>query len=101
MVGRGRPRKRAPPPPSKSTLLSIDEDNTVYLKETDVLKPVSPRVHSDDWPCFLLTDVTVYHPSGAMANLLHVDLEGPFLMRGRLEIDKDQEEYRQSACIYP
>ena len=94
MVGRGRPRKRAPPPPSKSTLLSIDEDNTVYLKETDVLKPVSPRVHSDDWPCFLINEATVYHPNGSIANLLHVSLDGPFIVRGLLIVEKDRQQFR-------
>lgn len=91
MVGRGRPRKRAP---SVSTVATIDDSSIRYLRESVVLKPVSPRAHADDWPCFLLSDATVYHRNGSMANLLHVDLEGPFIVRGRLEVERDLEKYR-------
>ncbi|KAI1765968.1 hypothetical protein GGR53DRAFT_243372 [Hypoxylon sp. FL1150] len=87
MVGR---RRRAP---STSTVATIDQAAIQFYKEDSVLKPASARLHSDDWPCFLLADATVYHPNGTLANLLHVDLEGPFIMRGRLEIEKDQERY--------
>ncbi|KAJ8108723.1 hypothetical protein ONZ43_g6340 [Nemania bipapillata] len=64
-----------------------------HYKETSVLKPVSPSTHSDDWPCFLLSDATVHHRDGSLANQLHVDLEGPFVVRGKLELEKDNERY--------
>ncbi|KAL7625081.1 hypothetical protein AAE478_004295 [Parahypoxylon ruwenzoriense] len=85
----GRRRRAA----SNSTVSTIDGTAIQYYKEDSVLKPVSARVHTDDWPCFLLTDATVYHRDGTMANLLHVDLEGPFIVRGRVEIEKDQEKF--------
>ncbi|KAI1776349.1 hypothetical protein F4818DRAFT_413840 [Hypoxylon cercidicola] len=87
MVGR---RRRAP---SNSTVATIDEAAIQFYKEESVLKPASAQVHTDDWPCFLLADATVYHQNGTLANLLHVDLEGPFITRGRLEVEKDQERY--------
>ncbi|RYP77123.1 hypothetical protein DL771_001413 [Monosporascus sp. 5C6A] len=87
----GRPRKQRAP--SVSTVATVDDSAIRYLRESTVLKPVPARAHTDDWPCFLLADATVYHRNGSMANLLHVDLEGPFIVRGRLEVEKDQERY--------
>ncbi|KAI1074140.1 hypothetical protein F5B20DRAFT_564693 [Whalleya microplaca] len=85
----GRRRRAA----STSTVATVDEATTVYYKESTVLKPVSSRIHPDDWPCFLLADAIVYHRDGTLANLLHVDLEGPFIVRGRVEIEKDQDRF--------
>ncbi|KAI1415230.1 hypothetical protein F5Y13DRAFT_157007 [Hypoxylon sp. FL1857] len=93
MVGR---RRRAP---SNSTVATVDEAAIQYYKEESVLKPVSNRAHTDDWPCFLLTDATIYHKDGTLANLLHVDLEGPLIVRGKLEIEKDQERFLVSRNI--
>ncbi|RYP91446.1 hypothetical protein DL770_002385 [Monosporascus sp. CRB-9-2] len=87
----GRPRKQRAP--SVSTVATVDDNAIRYLRESTVLKPVPASAHTDDWPCFLLADATVYHRNGSMANLLHVDLEGPLIVRGRLEVDKDQERY--------
>ncbi|KAI0011217.1 hypothetical protein F4779DRAFT_574754 [Xylariaceae sp. FL0662B] len=85
----GRRRRAA----SASTVATVDESTIIYYKESAVLKPVSTRVHPDDWPCFLLADATVYHRDGTLANLLHVDLEGPFIVRGRVEIERDQDRF--------
>ncbi|KAI2470856.1 hypothetical protein F4781DRAFT_160032 [Annulohypoxylon bovei var. microspora] len=87
MAGR---RRRAP---SNSTVATIDEAAIQYYQEETVLKPASSRAHPDDWPCFLLVDATIYHRNGTLANLLHVDLEGPLIVRGRVEIEKDQERF--------
>ncbi|OTB07771.1 hypothetical protein M426DRAFT_317664 [Hypoxylon sp. CI-4A] len=87
MVGR---RRRAP---SNSTVATIDDSTMQYYKEDSVLKTASSKSHSDDWPCFLLTDATIYHKDGTLANLLHVDLEGPLIVRGQLQIEKDQERF--------
>ncbi|KAK7757188.1 hypothetical protein SLS62_000737 [Diatrype stigma] len=89
MVGRGRPRKRAP---SVSTVATIDDSSIRCLRESVVLKPVSPRAHADDWPCFLLSDATVYHRNGSMANLLHVDLEGPFIIESSTSFSIGQKD---------
>ncbi|KAI0592845.1 hypothetical protein F4775DRAFT_580589 [Biscogniauxia sp. FL1348] len=87
MVGR---RRRGV---SISTVATVDEDAIRFYEENTILKPVSPRAHPDDWPCFLLVDATVYHRDGTIANLLHVDLEGPFIIRGRVEVEKDQDRF--------
>ncbi|RYP24470.1 hypothetical protein DL765_000490 [Monosporascus sp. GIB2] len=87
----GRPRKQRAP--SVSTVATVDDNVIRYLRESTVLKPAPASAHTDDWPCFLLADATVYHRNGSLANLLHVDLEGPFIVRGRLEVEKDQEGY--------
>ncbi|KAK6951854.1 hypothetical protein Daesc_006379 [Daldinia eschscholtzii] len=76
-----------------STVKTVDETALEYYREDSILKPVSARTHTDDWPCFLLTSATVFHKDGTLANLLHVDLEGPFIVRGKLEIEKDQEKF--------
>ncbi|KAI1098957.1 hypothetical protein F4804DRAFT_323410 [Jackrogersella minutella] len=76
---------------SNSTVATVDETSIQYYKEESVLKTASSRAHTDDWPCFLLADATLYHKDGTLANLLHVDLEGPLIVRGRVEIEKDQE----------
>ncbi|OTA67427.1 hypothetical protein K449DRAFT_390146 [Hypoxylon sp. EC38] len=93
MVGR---RRRAP---SNSTVATVDEAAIQYYKEDSILKPASSRAHPDDWPCFLLTDATIYHKDGTLANLLHVDLEGPLIVRGKVEIEKDQEKFLVSRQI--
>ncbi|KXJ92764.1 hypothetical protein Micbo1qcDRAFT_232469 [Microdochium bolleyi] len=81
-------RKRAL---SNSTVATVDEATVPYFRESSVLKKVPPAVHNDDWPCFLLLDATIYDKHGQMASQLDVDLEGPFVIRGRLALDKDQE----------
>jgi hypothetical protein len=88
MAGR---RRRAT---STSTVATVDQVAVRHYKEASVLKPVSANTHTDDWPCFLLSDAAVYRRDGTLVNQLHVDLEGPFVIRGRLEIEKDNERYR-------
>ncbi|KAI1501095.1 hypothetical protein F5X99DRAFT_212655 [Biscogniauxia marginata] len=78
---------------SASTVATVDENVIIFYKENTILKPVSRRAHTDDWPCFLLADATVHHRDGTLANLLHVDLEGPFIIRGRVEVEKDQKRF--------
>ncbi|KAJ3561578.1 hypothetical protein NPX13_g8891 [Xylaria arbuscula] len=64
-----------------------------HYKETSVLKPVNASTHPDDWPCFLLTEATVHARNGALFQQLEVDLYGPFIVRGKLEIEKDNQRY--------
>ncbi|KAI1437522.1 hypothetical protein GGR50DRAFT_77837 [Xylaria sp. CBS 124048] len=87
MVGR---RRRAV---SSSTVATIDQETVRFYKESSILKPVDPELHCDDWPCFLLLDATVYRRDGTIVNQLHVDLEGPFVVRGRLELEMDNSQY--------
>ncbi|KAI1352161.1 hypothetical protein F5Y01DRAFT_280830 [Xylaria sp. FL0043] len=67
------------------------KESARHYKETSVLKPVDPSVHPDDWPCFLLSDATVHLRDGNLVNQLEVDMYGPFIVRGRLELEKDNE----------
>ncbi|KAI0490548.1 hypothetical protein F4859DRAFT_458358 [Xylaria cf. heliscus] len=85
-----RRKRRAPP---ASTATPEYQETARHYKETSVLKPVSPSTNTDDWPCFLLSDATVHLPNGVLANQLEVDLFGPYIIRGRLELEKDNERY--------
>ncbi|KAI1745933.1 hypothetical protein F4680DRAFT_399739 [Xylaria scruposa] len=78
---------------SASTAVPDDHDSVRHYKEASILKPVSPSTHTDNWPCFLLSNATVHRHDGSLANQLEVDLEGPFIIRGRLELEKDNERY--------
>ena len=96
---RGRPRKD-----STSTVATVDDNQIRYAKESDLLKPIPAGLHSDRWPCFSLDDVVVYHKDGRTpANLLHVASEGPFIVRGRLDLteDEDTEYLRESRFSVP
>ena len=58
-----------------------------------MLKPVSKDTDDDEWPCFVLKDAVIYHKDGVrVANPLLVDIEGPFMVRGLLNIDEDDLE---------
>ncbi|KAI1332023.1 hypothetical protein F5Y16DRAFT_358338 [Xylariaceae sp. FL0255] len=87
MAGRGR---RAT---STSTVATIDQANVTYYTESSVLKPINPNENSDDWPCFLLSEAAVYHRDGTLANQLHADMEGPTVVRGKLEVEEDNKRY--------
>jgi hypothetical protein len=90
MAGPGRRRLRAA---STSTVATVDERAITFLQENQVVRPPPPGTAPDDLPCFELTEAAVYDRHGQMANLLQVDLEGPFLVRGLLNIEPDQAEY--------
>lgn len=94
MAGRGRGgRGRGGRPPARPRRASSSSVESVhpgvkYVKESGVLKALSPGLHSDDWPCFELHDAVVYQKDWrTLGNLLLVDQEGPLYVRGRLEID--------------
>lgn len=91
----GRPRQRRD---SNSTVASVDASRIQYLPETSVLKKTKV-LDSDSWPCFVLKDAVVYRKAEdgqlQIANVCNVDLEGPFIIRGILEIDPlEQTQYR-------
>jgi hypothetical protein len=83
----GRRRLRAA---SDSTVATVDEHSIKYTKEAQVIQPPAPGTNPDDWPCFLLTEAAVFDRHGQLANLLHVDLEGPFMIRGLMLVEPDQ-----------
>ncbi|KAI0443905.1 hypothetical protein F4803DRAFT_287637 [Xylaria telfairii] len=85
-----RRKRRAAP---ASTAAPVYQESARHYKETSILKPVSPSTHTDNWPCFLLSNATVHRHDGSLANQLEVDLDGPFIIRGKLELEKDNERY--------
>ena len=61
-----------------------------YVHEDYILQPVSPKVNTDDWPCFVLNGASVVGKDlKTPVNLLHAELEGPLVVRGLLEVDKE------------
>lgn len=83
----GRRRLRAA---SASTVETIDEHSIEYMQEQQVIRPPAAGVPANDRPCFLLTEAVVYNKHGQMANLLHAELEGPFMIRGIMVVEPDQ-----------
>jgi hypothetical protein len=61
-----------------------------YLKESSVFKSVRAEKIDDDYPCFLLKDVTITKPDGTVGNLLYAELEGPYLVQGQLVFDAEE-----------
>lgn len=107
--GAGRPRGR-PRRNSDSTVASIDYARLSYLPESHVLKPAEPGMSSDLWTCFVLNDAVVYHkaPNGELeiANVCNIDLEGPYVIRGKLDVDLHDRDERNArmwcsfSCLY-
>ncbi|KAK3391981.1 hypothetical protein B0T20DRAFT_472731 [Sordaria brevicollis] len=91
MAGPGRPRRRRG---SSASIDSTDDRRRRWTKELTILKPVEPGTSDDQWPSFaVLTDATIYQKDGkTLANPLHVDLEGPFIVRGKLEPVEDDDD---------
>lgn len=74
-----------------------------YLQETLVLKSTK-STDSDEWPCFVLKDAVVYRNGNdgqlVPANVCNVDLEGPFVIRGKLDVDlSEQKEYSTFVLV--
>ena len=64
--------------------------------EEEVLQPVSVETHLDDWPCFVLKDAVVFKKDSLLlGNLLHAETDGPLIVRGSLEVDKDFRGLRE------
>ena len=97
MAGR---RRRA----STSSVETLDGADVSYLTEADaVLAPKSQK--SDYWPCYMLRDAVVYHQdehgkpeTDWMGNLLQVTYDGPFVVRGKLDVENDETACVFSAC---
>jgi hypothetical protein len=77
------------------SILSADEPEgrepkAKIINEKTALKPVPKALDADDWPCFVLEDTTIYKKDGlTFGNLLNAELEGSFVVRGRLMVDED------------
>lgn len=59
------------------------------------MRTLPPETASNPWPCFELRDAVVLNKDGtALENALNVLLDGPFIVRGTMVIDEDdQREY--------
>ncbi|KAK4172462.1 hypothetical protein QBC36DRAFT_314808 [Triangularia setosa] len=87
MAGPGRPGR-------SRRAESVDHDPIHYVKEQAVLKPANPEIEEVEWPCFVLSDATIYRKDGkTLANPLMVHAEGPLAVHGLLEIDNDTKKY--------
>lgn len=78
---------------SNSTVATVDESRIRYGRETSILKPTAPDKPDHDWPCYVLTDVQIYRSDGeTLANPLHVSLEGPMVIKGKLVVDHEDDK---------
>jgi hypothetical protein len=70
------------------------------MNEGSVLKPTPKNQKSDDWSCFVLRDAVVYHQDRQrLANPLLVQDQGPFIIRGKLEVaEKEQGRRKFLGC---
>ena len=68
-----------------------------HLPENKAVKPANKTVHSDDWPEVQLEDATITYPDGSIANLLNAALQGPFTIRGRIQVNEDSAQYREPS----
>lgn len=67
------------------------------LDEKEVLKPVPEDGDPDEWPCHVLQQAIICSQNRkSMVNLLEAELHGPFIIQGKLEVDK---QYR-SQCKF-
>ncbi len=82
---------------SHSTVAAVNDQPIKWIRESAVLKKTPKGVHSDGWSCFVLTDAIVYRKDGkTMTNLLNIDLEGPLIVRGKLDVEeKKQQKLRE------
>lgn len=59
-----------------------------YVPERAALKPVPKNADPDNWPCYVLEDTTIFLKDGrTIGNLLRAELEGSYVVRGRLVVD--------------
>jgi len=83
--------------------ISHPTKDTKCLKEKTVFRSISESSNEDDYPIFTLRNVVVYKQDGTTyGNLLNAELEGPFLVRGALDIsdnDKDLFAFRRSPLL--
>ena len=65
-----------------------------------VLKPLGPDIakNADDWPCFMVTEATIYDQKGSCMSLLETTTKGPFILFGKLEFEDGDENI--SSCKF-
>lgn len=83
----GRKRRRS------SSSAGSDTTQVHWRQETSVVRTVPAGTPENDWPIFELVDTTVYkQDTTTIANALDVLLDGPFVIRGTLVIDADDQK---------
>ncbi|KAK4241434.1 hypothetical protein C8A03DRAFT_12313 [Achaetomium macrosporum] len=79
----GRPRRRRA---SSASSVETGHSHIRYSKESFILKKAVRQGPDNEWPCYVLTDATIYRKDGkALANPLLVNVQGPVVVRGFLE----------------
>src|SRR4051812_25975122 len=67
------------------------------ISEENVLPPKDEDDDDDSWPEFSLAQVTIYNQQSLdHANLLEAELDGPFIVKGYLHLEDDQEHLGMS-----
>lgn len=81
---------------SSSSSCAEDHSQVEYLPEKKALRVDFKVGSADDWPNFKLEDGEVFYKDGkTFANLLHTDIEGPFIVRGKLIVANDEVKERK------
>lgn len=74
---------------SNSTVATVDDRTVKWTKELSFLKRAPNDL--DEWSSFEMSDAVIYHKDGkTVANLLNIDLEGPYIVRGRVDASEKQ-----------
>jgi hypothetical protein len=77
---------------TNSSTESVALDQLRYRTESTVLKPVSPDTPEDNWPTFELDDAVILGKDGRkLENALDVILNGPFIVRGRMLLEDEEQ----------
>jgi hypothetical protein len=87
---------------SSSVDESEDGGNRIRcIPERTALKPTPKNLDPDDYPCFILEDTTIYLEDGkTIGNLLHADLQGSFVVRGRLLAGGELRNQRELSEVW-
>lgn len=63
-----------------------------HTAERNALKTVGKDLDMAEWPSYRLEDTAIYKSDGTLGNLLNAELEGPFVVRGKLVLLDEQFE---------
>ena len=87
---------------SDSSVATVNERNVLWKKETEVLRKKKASLEPNAWPIFLLNEATVYKKGRKeLGNALEMDFDGPFVVRGRLDIETKQQAQRREYPPVP
>lgn len=70
------------------------------LKESSIFKLVGAGENDDDFPCFLLRNVTIYKQDGVtVGNLLNAEVEDPLYVQGQVDFDSEEENIEDCKLL--